>query len=163
MILTYISAIIMIYGGGYLALLGFGIIKPKKDNPEDQDKINIRRKKFGWFAKFGGIALLVYGILNLCFPSLSPYIIEKKKVKTVWTVEQKQQLMEQIINGSVYLKSINYDTARMVSSCFVDKYTQKYTVDNLWELDKMTQEEVKQISMPILNECLQKYDLKLLK
>lgn len=159
MILTYISAFVMIFGGGYLALLGFGLINPKKDNPEHQEKMIKWHKKFGGFAKYGGLFLVIYGILNIAFPSLSPYTIDNKKETKNWTIEQKEQLMEQIINSSNYLKSINPDTARLVSKCFVDKYTEKYTIDDSWKQDKMTQEQVMQITMPIMNECFKQYEL----
>ena len=69
--------------------------------------------------------------------------------------------MEQIINSSNYLKSINPDTARLVSKCFVDKYTEKYTIEDSWKQDKMTQEQIMQITMPIMKECLKQYGLKI--
>jgi len=162
-ILTYISAFVMIFGGGYLALLGFKKINPKKDNPEHQEKMIKWHKKFGGFAKYGGSFLVIYGILNIAFPSLSPYTPINEKVSKEWTIEQKDKLAEQIINSSNYLKTINQDTAILVSKCIVDKYTSTYSLDDSWKHDKMSQEEAMQIWMPIMKDCFKQYGLKTIK
>jgi hypothetical protein len=158
--LPYISAFILIFFGGYISLLGFKIIKPKKDNPEFQNKMIKWHKKFGNLAKYGGIALVIWGILNLVFPSLNPYNFENRKVKKEGTTEQKEQLMNQVINSSNLLKSINQDTAKFVAKCFVDKYTEQFTLEESWKQDKMPQEQVMQIVMPIIKDCMHQYGLK---
>ena len=162
-ILPYISAFIMIFGGGYLALLGFKIVNPQKDNPEHQEKMIKWHKKFGGFAKIGGIGLLIWGTLNLIYPDLNAFNFDNKKESKNWTQEQKDQLVLQVINGSNYLKSLNPDTANLVAKCFVDKYTDKFTLDDAWEQDKMPQEQVVELTLPIMNECFEQYGLQSLK
>jgi hypothetical protein len=160
MILNYISAFVMIFGGGYLALLGFRVINHKKDTPDNQEKMIIWHKKFGGFAKYGGIALVIWGIMNVIFPSLNTYTIDNNKMNVEWTNEEKEQFMDQIYNSSEYFKSINPDTSTLVLKCFVDKYSTKYSAEDRIRQNKMTQEEVIQLVMPIMNECFHQYGLK---
>ena len=161
MILTYVSALVMIFGGGYLALLGFKVINPKKGNPEHQEKMIKWHKKFGGLAKYGGSALVIWGVLNIIFPTLSPYTMDTNKVTKEWTSEQKDKMMNQVINSSNFLKSINQDTARLVAKCFVDKYTEKFTLEESWEQDKMPQEQVNPLILPLIRDCMNQYGIKM--
>ncbi len=155
-ILPYISDFILIFGGLYAALLGFKVINPKKDDP----KMIKWHQKFGKFMKIGGIALMIWGVFNLIIPSLNPYNFDNKDEKKEWTSEQKEQMMQQVINSSNLLKSTNPDTARLVAKCFVDKYTEKYTLEESWKHDKMSQEQMMPIIMPLIQDCLHQYGIK---
>jgi hypothetical protein len=158
-ILPYFSAFIMIFGGGYLALLGFRIINPKKDNPEHREKMIKWHKKFGGFAKYGGSLLLILGVLNLIFPTLNPYNFDKKDVKREWSNQQKDQLMQQMINN-LSQKQINQDTAKLVAKCFVDKYTTRFKLEDAWNQDTMPREKVMQLVTPIIKDCMTQYGIK---
>ena len=160
MITPYISSLVMIFGGGYLALLGFKIINPKKDNPEQQERMIKWHEKFGKFAKYIGVTLVIFGFIEIIFTSLNPYFTENTKANNGWTIEQKEQLTIQIINNSDFLKSINPDTAKLVSECFVEKYSAMFTFEDLQKQDKLPQEQVIQISMPMIKDCLRQYGLK---
>jgi hypothetical protein len=159
-ILPFISGFIMIFGGGYLVLLGFKIINPKKKDPIAQEKMIIWHKKFGGFAKICGIILLILGALNLIYPEFSSLDIKKESATKNWTQDQKDQLMHQVINGSKYLKSLNPDSANIVARCFVDKYTEKFTLDDAWKQDKMRQDQILELTLPLMNECLKQLGLK---
>ena len=69
-------------------------------------------------------------------------------------------MKEQVFNSSNFLKSIDPDTADLVVSCFVDKYTEKFTIKESWEQDKMTQEQIMELTMPIMKECFELYGIK---
>jgi len=159
-ILPYILNFFLIFGGLYSALLGFKVINHKKDNPVFQEKMGKWHQKFDKFMKIGGIALMIWGIFNLIIPSLNPYHIDNKDEKKGWTIEQKEQMIKQVINSSNLLKSINQDTARLVAKCFVDKYTEKFTLEESWKQDKMTQEQVMPIIMPLIQNCMHLYGIK---
>ncbi len=157
-VLPYISSFIMIFGGGYLALLGFRIIHPEKDNPEHQDKMIKWHAKFGSFAKYGGTALVIWGIINLIYPDLNAFNFKTDSAPL--TQEQKINMKRQVLNSSKYLQSINPDTADLVLTCYVDKYTEKFTVKEFREQDKMTQDQLMKQIMPIIKECFKQYGLK---
>jgi hypothetical protein len=157
--LPYFSAFITIFGGGYLALLGFRVIKPKKDNPVNEEKMIRWHSKFGRFAKYGGIALVIWGIIILVYPDLNAFNLESKTVNKAWTLEQKSAMKLQVFNSSRYLQSINRDTADLVLTCYVDKYAEIYSVNDYNEQNKMTQDQVLKL-MPIIKECFKKYGLK---
>ena len=159
-ILSYILTFTSILGGIYISLLGFKIITPKKNDSEYQVRITKWHKKFGTFAKIGGIFLVLIGTMNLVFPETSAYNLDNKQKSKTWPQEQKDKFKLQIINGSNFLKSINPDTADLVAKCFVDKYSAKYTIDDLWELDKMPQDTVLKLTMPMMKECLKQYGIK---
>jgi hypothetical protein len=159
-ILPYISVFIMIFGGGYLALLGFRIINPKKDNPVHQEKMIKWHAKFGSFAKYVGTALVIWGIINLVYPDLNAFSFKIKTDNAPWTQEQKSEMKRQVLNSSKYLQSINPDTADLVLTCYVDKYTEKFTVKEFREQDKLTQDQLMKKIMPIIKECFKQYGLK---
>ncbi len=68
-------------------------------------------------------------------------------------------MKQQVIKSSNFLQIINPDTADMVVTCFVDKYTEKFTLKESWEQDKMTQEQVMELTMPIMRECFELYGI----
>ncbi len=158
-ILPYVFAFTSILGGAYIALLGFKIINPKKDNPEHQERMVKWHKKFGTFAKIGGIFLVIIGTINLVFPELSAINLDQEQKSKNWSQEQKDDFKHKIINSSNYLQSINTDTADLVAKCFVEKYSAKYSVADLWELDKLPQDSVLKITIPIINECFKQYGI----
>jgi hypothetical protein len=163
MILAYISVFVTIFGGGYLTLLGFKVINPQKKNAEHQEKMIIWHKKFGAFTKYGGIALVIWGILNIVYPELNAFNFETKIANKTWTQTQKDEMKQSLIKSSAYLMSINPDTADLVSSCFVEKYTKLFTIKDYLDHDKLPQEKYIEITMPIIKECFEQYGLKTLK
>jgi small neutral amino acid transporter SnatA (MarC family) len=76
-ILPYLYTLIVLSGGIYLTLLGFKIYKPRMKSPEEQEKMNNWHIKFGTFAKYGGIALTLWGVINLTNSDLNPFNFEK--------------------------------------------------------------------------------------
>ena len=158
-ILMYFYVLTVLFGGGYLTLLGFKIINPKKDNQEQQERMKKWHKKFGNFAKFGGIALVIWGMVNLFYPDLNPFNFENKEVESGWTQERKETMVLQVIESSNYLKSINSDTAKLISNCFVEKYAKIFTFEDIHKQEKMTQEQVIELTMPLFKECFEYYGI----
>jgi hypothetical protein len=146
-------AISMLISGIYMTLVGFNIIKLKAKKPEDVEKMKVWHQKFDKFFKIGGITVLIIGIFLLIAP-------DSDNENENWTISQKDQMKEQVFNSSNFLKSINSDTADLVVSCFVDKYTEKFTLKESWEQDKMTQEQIMELTMPIMKECFDLYGIK---
>lgn len=149
-----VVGICMLLSGLFITLIGFDIIKLKAKKPEDEKRMIEWRKKFGKFFKIGGIVILIIGVFLLIVP-------DSDNEPTKWTQSQKDQMKQQVINSSNFLQSINPDTADLVVTCFVDKYTDKFTLQESWEQDKMTQEQVKELTMPIMRECFELYDIQL--
>ena len=146
-------AISMLISGIYMTLVGFNIIKLKAKKAEDVEKMKVWHQKFDKFFKIGGITILIIGIFLLIAPKIDS---ETEN----WTLSQKDQMKEQVFNSSNFLKSIDPDTADLVVSCFVDKYTEKFTIKESWEQDKMTQEQIMELTMPIMKECFELYGIK---
>ena len=147
-------AISMLLSGLLITLIGFHIIKLKAKKPEDLERMIIWREKFGKFFKIGGVVILVIGVFLLIAPDS-----ENEPVK--WTQSQKEKMKQQVINGSNFLQSINPDTADLVVTCFVDKYTEKFTLQDSWEQDKMPQEWIMELTMPLMRECFELYDIQI--
>lgn len=149
-----IVAISMLLSGLFITLIGFDIIKLKAKKPEDEARMIEWRKKFGKFFKIGGIVILIIGVFLLIAP-------DSDREPANWTQSQKDQMKQQVINSSNFLQSINPDTADLVVTCFVDKYTEKFTLNESWEQDKMTQEQVMELTWPIMRECFELYGIQL--
>ena len=149
-----IVAISMLLSGLFITLIGFDIIKLKAKKTEDEARMVEWRKKFGKFFKIGGIVILIIGVFLLI-------ALDSESEPANWTQSQKDQMKQQVINSSNFLQSINPDTADLVVTCFVDKYTEKFTLKESWEQDKMTQEQVIKLTMPIMRECFESYGIKL--
>ena len=146
-------AISMLISGIYMTLVGFNIIKLKAKKAEDVEKMKVWHQKFDKFFKIGGITLLTIGIFLLIAP-------DSDNEYENWTLSQKEQMKEQIFNSSNFLKNMNPDTADLVLSCYVENYTEKFTLKEAWEQDKMTQEQIMEITMPIMKDCLNLYGIK---
>ena len=159
-ILPYFYTLTVLFGGVYLTLLGFKIYNPRKNNPEQQERMIKWHSKFGNFAKYVGIALILWGIINLTYPDLNPFKIESKEVNNSWTQERKDVMKHQVIEGSNYLKSLHPDTANLIASCFVEKYTKKFTFEDAWAQEEMTQEQVIKLTMPLFEECFNELGIK---
>jgi len=147
-----IVAISMLLSGLFITLIGFDIIKLKAKKPEDEERMIEWRKKFGKFFKIGGIVILIIGFFLLIAP-------DSDNEPANWTQSQKEQMKQIVINSSNYLQRINPDTADLIATCFVDKYTEKYTLKESWEQDKMTQEQIMELTLPILRECLDSFGI----
>lgn len=146
----------MLVSGLLITLIGYDIIKLKVKKPEDEERMIVWRKKFGKFFKIGGIGILIIGVFLIFAPNFSN--------KTAnWTQSQKEEMKKQVLNSSNYLRSINPDTANLVVTCFVDKYTEKYTLQDSWNQDKMAQEQMMELTMPIMKECFELYGIKTIK
>lgn len=149
-----IIAISMLLSGLLITLIGFEIIKLKAKKPEDEARMIVWRKKFGNFFKIGGIGILIIGVFLLIAP-------DSDNEPANWTYSKKEDMKKLVINSSKFLQSMNTDTADMVVSCFVDKYTEKFTLQESWDQDKMTQEQIMELTMPIWNECFQLYGIQI--
>ena len=146
-----IVAISMLLSGLFITLIGFDIIKFKAKKPEDEERMIEWKKKFGKFFKIGGIVILI-GVFLLIAP-------DSDNEPANWTQSQKEQMKQIVINSSNYLQRINPDTADLIATCFVDKYTEKYTLKESWEQEKMTQEQIMELTLPILRECLDSFGI----
>ncbi len=145
-------AVGMLISGSYMTLVGFHIIKLKPKKTEDVARLKVWHKKFDKFFKIAGISVLIIGIFLLITPHPK---------NEDWTLSQKEQMKEQILNSSNFLKSINPDTADLVASCFVNKYSEKFTLNESWEHNKMTQEQIMELAAPIINECCILYGIEI--
>jgi hypothetical protein len=148
-IIPIITSIVAIFGGIYLMLLGFKKIRNK---PEHRERMELWHKKFGGFAKYGGIALIIIGVFN--------FIINVADLDTDdknWTEKQKIKMIEQTIESSAYLKSLDPELANSIAKCFVDNYTEKYTLTEAWEHDELPPQDMEQIVTPLINGCIGKY------
>ena len=146
-------AISMLLSGLLITLIGFDILKLKAKKPEDEERMIVWRKRFGKFFKIGGIVILIIGVFLLISANLD-------NEPENWTQSQKDQMKQQVINSSQFLQSINPDTANLVVTCFVEKYTEEFTLKESWEQDKMTQEQIMELTMPLINECFKLYGIK---
>jgi hypothetical protein len=147
-----IVAVSMLLSGLFITLIGFNIIKLKPRKPEDEEKMAIWRKKFSNSFKIGGSLILIIGV----FLAIAPILNIKSGN---WSQSQKEEMKKQVINNSNFLQSLNPDTANMVVTCFVDKYTEKYSLQDSWKQDKLPQEQIIELTMPMLKECFQLYGI----
>jgi hypothetical protein len=149
-----IVAISMLMSGLIITLIGFEIIKLKAKKPADEERMIVWRKKFGKFIKIGGIVILIMGVLLLIAP-------DSDKESANWSHSKKEEMKKIVMNSSNFLQSMNPDTADIVVTCFVDKYTEKFTLQESWEQDKMTQEQIMKLTMPLWNECFELYGIQI--
>jgi len=147
-----IVAVSMLLSGLLITLIGFNIIKLKPKKPEDEEKMAIWRKKFSNSFKIEGLLIIIIG----AFLSIAPNLNSKS---ANWSQAQKDEMKKQVLNNSNFLQNLNPDTADLVVTCIVDKYTEKYTLQDSWKQDKMPQEQIIELTMPIMKECFQIYGI----
>jgi hypothetical protein len=144
-----ISSIVAIFGGIYSTLLGFRKMRSK---PEHHERMELWHKKFGKLAKYGGITLIIIGVFNFVIN-----IVDLDTVDKNWTQKQKIKMIENTIESSSYLKSLDTELSYLIAKCFVDNYTEKFTLAEAWEHDELPPHEIEEIVMPIITECIDKY------
>lgn len=147
-----IVAISMLLSGLLITLIGFDIIKLKTKKYEDEERMIVWRQKFQKFFKFCGAVILIIGVSLLIAP-------DSDNQPANWTQSQKEEMKKQVINSSNFLQSVNSDTSDLVATCFVDKYVEKFTLQESWEQDKMKQEQIMELTMPIMKECFELYGI----
>lgn len=152
-IIDTIVAISILMSGLLITLIGFDIIKLKAKKPEDEEQMIFWRKKFGKFFKIGGFLILIIGVFLIIAP-------DSNKEPANWSQSQKDEMKKQVIIGSNFLQSINSDTANLVATCFVDKYTEKFTLQESYAQDTMTQDQRLKLILPIMQECFDLYGIK---
>jgi hypothetical protein len=151
-IIPIVSSIVAILGGIYIALLGFRKIQPENKKPEHRERMELWHKKFGGFAKYGGITLIIIGIFNLVI-NVADFDTDDKN----WTEKQKNKLIEHTIESSTYLKSLDPELSYSIAKCFVDSYTEKYTLAEAWEHDELPPQDMEEIVTPLINKCIGNY------
>jgi hypothetical protein len=151
-IILIVSSIVAILGGIYIALLGFRKVRPEKNKPEQRERMELWHKKYGGFAKYGGLFLILIGVFNFVIN-----VVEFDTSDNNWTEKQKNSMTKQIIDSSSYLKSIDYELANTIAMCIVENYTAKYTSIEVKEHDKLPSQELDEIMNPLIHECINKY------
>ncbi len=108
-----------------------------------------------WIAEYGstgfytGIIMIILAIALVARPA----VMHSDR----WHEDEKEQMIGKLMESSEILRHMDTDTARMVAECFIDKYTHQYTPSQMKEQNKLTEEQISEITDPIMNDCLRKY------
>jgi hypothetical protein len=158
-LIAYLSVLLILTFGLFLILISYKILHIKFKDSIKQERLNqwyIRNTKK---TKIIGFIMIIWAILNFLFPNLNPYYGAEKKqeqpAKSMieWTSELKLSMKKDILSGSKKLQSMNTDTASIVLDCFVEKYTQQYSVQDYSNIYKLSSIELQKIVNPIMSRC----------
>jgi len=133
------------------AILFFAFFGTRLLNFHRIDKVEIIRRKYS--TVFLTIAtILLIGAFSLI-------VFHGNHEVNSWTNEQKEEMIKKIMESSIFIHGIRTDTARLVSECFINKYTSNYTPMQMREHNKMSNEDISRITSVLMIECLKKYGL----
>ena len=130
----------------FLAIFGARLI-----NLHGRDKLEILRKKYNTLLLTSGVILILGAFSIMVFPGNLP--------DNKWTKEHKQEMIKKIMESSILVHGVGIDTARLVSECFINKYTSTYTPMQMREQNKMSNDDISRLASAIMIECLKKYGL----
>ena len=151
-ILNLIIIILFIIIGS--VILFFAIFGTRLLNFHGNDKVEIFRQKYNTVI-FSGAIILLIGAFSLM-------VFHGNNDDTNWTKEQKEEMVRKIMEGSIFIHGIGADTARLVSECFINKYTGMYTPRQMREQNKMSNEDISRLTSAMMIECLRKFGLPLM-
>jgi hypothetical protein len=130
--------LIAIFGGSLITLKG-------------KVKLEVIRRKYNTLLLTVGVLLLLGAFSIIAFSG--------NHSSNKWTSEEKEQMVRKIMESSIFIHGIGADTARLVSECFINKYTATYTPEQMKEQNRMSNEEISKLTSVIMIECLKKYGL----
>jgi hypothetical protein len=133
------------------ALLFFSIFGTEVLKLQNSAKIDQLRSRFISLWLTAGVLLLV--------GAFSMIVFSGNKYRNAWTKEEKEVMVKKIMESSIFIHGTNPDTARLVSDCFIEKYTSLYTPSQMKEQNKLSTEELAKITNSLMIECLKKYGL----
>jgi hypothetical protein len=102
--------------------------------------------------------ILTIGVLFI-LGAFSLIIRPVKHNEVSWTTEQKDAMVKKIMESSIFVHGIGSDTARLISECFINKYTSIYTPMQMREQNKLTNEQISKLTNILMTECLKNYGL----
>ncbi len=143
-----IMILLIILGSTILLLSIFGTELLKARGVE---KLEALRTKFLTIWLTSGVIMLLGAFAIIVFSG--------DKNGNKWANEQKEAMVKKIMESSIFVHGTSADTARLVSECFIEKYTAIYTPKQMKEQNKLTNEELSKLTGVIMIECLKKYGL----
>jgi len=148
-VLHLILIVILIILGS--VLLFFSIFGTELLKFKNEEKIAVLRSRFLTLWLTIGAIFLV--------SAFSLIVFSGDKNGNKWTSEQKEAMVKKIMESSIFIHGTGADTARLVSQCFIEKYTSIYTPNQMKEHDKLSNEELAKVTSVIMVDCLKKYGL----
>jgi hypothetical protein len=130
----------------FISIFGAEFFKSMK-----REKLELLRRKFMTAWLTAGVILLLAAFSLIVFGG--------DKSGNEWTKEEKEAMAKKIMESSIFVHGTAADTAKLVSECFIEKYTGIYTPKQMKEQNKMSNEELSKITSIIMIECLKKYGL----
>ena len=125
------------------------IVKLAESSFSRSRTLSAYNKEYGPFGFYGGIAMILLAFFIIIKPALQK--------SDRWHDDEKEQMVEKVMESSQILKSMDADTARLVAECFIEAYTKKYKPSEMRKQNTLSEEEIAAITDPIMNICLRKY------
>lgn len=133
------------------SILFFTIFGTSLINISLSGKLDLVRKKYSTL-------LLTIAVLML-LGAFSIIVLPSNHAANTWSDEQKEVMIKKIMESSIFVHGIGADTARLVSECFINKYTSSYTPSQMKEQNKMNNNDILRITSELMTECLRNYGL----
>jgi hypothetical protein len=133
------------------SILFFTIFGTSLINISLSGKLDLVRKKYSTL-------LLTIAVLML-LGAFSIIVLPSNHAANTWSDEQKEVMIKKIMESSIFVHGIGADTVRLVSECFINKYTSSYTPSQMKEQNKMNNNDILRITSELMTECLRNYGL----
>jgi hypothetical protein len=147
--MSFVIIILLIILGSailFLSIFGTELLKAR-----GWEKLETLRIKFLTVWLTAGVIMLVGAFVLIVFSG--------DKNGNKWAKEQKEAMVKKIMESSIFVHGTSADTAKLVSECFIEKYTTLYTPKQMKEQNKLSNEELSKLTDVIIIECLKKYGL----
>jgi len=145
---TVLTIVLILLGSTILFFTVFGTELLKIKGKEKLEQV---RKKFITLWLLAGVIFLA--------AAFSIIVFYGDKSSNKWTKEQKEDMIKKIMESSIFMHGTGQDTARLVSECFIEKYTAIYTPAQMKQQNKLSNEELSKLTSGMMLECLKKYGL----
>ena len=155
----YIFNIIVLLVGVYIFLIVFKIYRPKHKTEEQKEKFQEWHIKFGTILKICSIIMIISGLYDI-FGGDS-FRQQKDSNNHQWTEKQRENMVNGCIQNAKHEGTYYPGLTEEYCKCSVDEMIKVLTLTKYLEMqNNPSKQERSKIIMPIVKDCLKKYNLK---
>jgi hypothetical protein len=150
----YINGSVFFIAGLYFFLLSFRIYKPKYKTAEQALKVDALLSRWGNWAKFGAIYMILFGAYNLIWHDSDFYRLNSAVENNKWTAKDRAVVIKMCMKGAVAAAKKYPKITLDYCTCSTDKIIKSMSRKDYIEDASKPAAEQNKIDSPFIQGCL---------